>query len=232
VSIFVNPTQFDDPADFQRYPRTLEADLAVCRESGAVAVFAPGPESIYPAGDSILVPKLPATALLPRLEDAHRPGHFAGVCQVVLRLFSLVRPTAAIFGEKDWQQLRIIQDMSSEAGLTVEILPYRTLRDADGLALSSRNRFLSESDRAAALAIPRALCDACAVDDPGQAEELMRRMLVQAGLEVEYAAIRDAQSLQSYHPNRPGRALIAARSGRTRLIDNAPWPSDPPAPRN
>jgi pantoate--beta-alanine ligase len=221
VSIFVNPTQFNQASDFARYPRTLEADLAVCGAAGAAAVFAPAPEMVYPPGRAIEVPALPAVATEPGLEDAFRPGHFAGVCQVVKRLFELLRPEAAVFGEKDWQQLRVVSAMSEASGLGVRVVPHATQRDADGLAMSSRNRFLTATERAAALAIPRALAAAVAERAAGAAEGAMRAAL--SGLRVEYAAVRDAAALGPIGRG-PGRALIAAWSGATRLIDNAPWP--------
>jgi len=179
---------------------------------------------MYPSPDAAPVPPLPAVAREPGLEDAHRSGHFAGVCQVVLRLFRLLDPDRAIFGEKDWQQLRVVTAMSHEQVLPIEIVPHPTLRDPDGLAMSSRNRFLSPAERSAALAIPAALRAAAAEHDPVRAEQAMREVLFGAALSVEYAAVRDAATLVGHPGNGPGRVLIAARSGRTRLIDNAAWP--------
>lgn len=232
VSIFVNPTQFNDPGDLARYPRTLEADLELCREAGAEAVFAPGVEAVYPPGVAMVQGKLPAVATEPGLEDAHRPGHFAGVCQVVRRLFELVRPRAAVFGEKDWQQLQVIRAMTAQERLGVEIVPVPTVREADGLAMSSRNVFLTPDARARASAISRALCEANAATSGAGAEARMRQMLIAAGLEVEYAVVRDAQTLMPLPVNaRHGRALIAARvragAGTVRLIDNAEWRTSP-----
>jgi pantoate--beta-alanine ligase len=228
VSIFVNPTQFDDPADFQRYPRTMRDDLATCREAGASMVFAPSPEVMYPPELVIPTPPLPEVATRPGLEDAHRPGHFAGVCQVVRRLFDLLRPTAALFGEKDWQQLRTIEAMTCQELLPIEIIAFPTLRDSDGLAMSSRNRFLSPTERRQALAIPEALCQAYGCSEATVAEARMREVMAEAGLTIDYAVIRDAGTLLGYRPSgtgAPGRALIAARAGATRLIDNAAWPA-------
>ncbi len=226
VSVFVNPTQFNDPRDLERYPRTLEADVEVCRDAGASAVFAPGVEDIYPPKIASPPPPLPRVATEPLLEDAHRPGHFAGVCQVVKRLFELVRPREALFGEKDWQQLQVIRAMTLEQGLGVEIVPVATVREADGLAMSSRNVFLSESDRGAARSLSRALCDACAERIPRRAEDRMRAVMSVAGAEVEYAVVRNAATLLPLTPGEDGeaRALVAARVGAVRLIDNAPWP--------
>lgn len=222
VSIFVNPTQFNEKADFERYPKTLDADLAMCREAGAGAVFVPSVEMMYPDAAAAPVPPLPGVATEPGLEDRFRPGHFAGVCQVVLRLFRLIEPDAAIFGEKDWQQYQVVAAMTREAGLRTDIIGYPTIRDPDGLAMSSRNRFLSPSERAAALAIPRALAAAGSIRSASEAEEAMRTL--PSGLELEYAAVRDAATLGPVRAGLPGRVLIAARSGKTRLIDNAPWP--------
>lgn len=223
VSIFVNPTQFNDSADYARYPRTLEADLEICRAAGAAAVFAPKPEVVYPKNQITPVPPLPAVATRPGLEDAFRPGHFAGVCQVVMRLFTLLEPSTAVFGEKDWQQLCVVRDMTRDAGLPIDVAPFSTVRAQGGLALSSRNRFLSPPELKAALAIPRAIDAAARLSDPAAAEESMRRVLFEGNLRVEYAAVRDARTLLAPRPERPGRALVAAWSGSTRLIDNGPW---------
>lgn len=228
VTIFVNPTQFNDKADLDRYPRTLERDLALCEASGAAAVFAPGVEDVYPAPDAVPIPPLPRAATEPGLEDARRPGHFAGVCQVVLRLFALCRPSIAVFGEKDWQQLAVIRAMTAEQRLPIEIVGHPTIREADGLAMSSRNVFLSPAERGAAGCIPWALRAAGRCGTVGEAELMMRRVIERAGLEVEYAVVRDAATLtpvpRTGRGPRPLRALIAARAGRTRLIDNADWP--------
>jgi len=239
VSIFVNPTQFNDPADLTRYPRTLAADLAICQAAGADAVFIPEPAAIYPLTDPIPVPALPRVATAPALEDAFRPGHFAGVCQVVQRLFDLVRPAHAYFGEKDWQQLQVILAMAAARPGSPAIVPVPTIREPDGLALSSRNRFIPPADRTRALAIAQALRAAQEHADPHAAERAMRDTLQRASLQIDYAVIRDAQTLEALDtphraaaPNsasaaRPARALIAARLAPIRLIDNAPWPRTP-----
>jgi pantoate--beta-alanine ligase len=230
VSIFVNPTQFNDPADLSRYPRTFDSDLTLCAQSGADVIFAPSVKTMYPPSDMPPVPTLPMAATEPGLEDALRPGHFAGVCQVVLRLFRLVRPRACILGEKDWQQLAVLSAMTKEQGLNIAIVPGPTIREADGLAMSSRNRFIPPADRPRAAQISAALRAAGTVGSPAAAELAMRRVLAEAGLEVQYAAVRQAATLTAMpidwrERNVKGRALIAAVLGPVRLIDNAPWPS-------
>jgi pantoate--beta-alanine ligase len=231
VSVFVNPTQFNDPADLQRYPRTLEADIELCARAGADVVFAPEVSEMYPP-EGVPVPALPATATEPGLEDAHRPGHFAGVCQVVARLFDLCRPVVTYFGEKDWQQYCVIREMVAMQGRALRVVGVPTVREPDGLAMSSRNRFLSASARRSALAISAALRAALARTGVHEAVEAMRSELARPGREggepvhVEYAVIREAETLRPVETSRPGsptRALIAARVGGVRLIDNAPW---------
>lgn len=224
VSVFVNPTQFNDPRDLERYPRTLETDAEMCRSAGATVVFAPRPDVVYPPGAAVAPPPLPEVAVRPGLEDAHRPGHFAGVCQVVKRLFELVRPSASMFGEKDWQQLQVIRAMTRELDLGIEIVPVPTVREADGLAMSSRNVFLTPEGRVCARSLSAALCAACGEGTPERAESRMAEILRTAGAVTEYAVIRDPETLLPI-PNgsRSGRALIAARVGSVRLIDNAEW---------
>ncbi|MDB5295312.1 MAG: panC, partial [Phycisphaerales bacterium] len=158
VSIFVNPTQFGHAEDYTRYPRPLEDDLAKCRNNGVDFVFAPSPETMYPPGAVDCVVDLPTLSTV--LEGKHRPGHFKGVCQVVAKLFNIVRPDAACFGQKDYQQLRILEAMVEALDMNVEVIPCPTLRDPDGLAMSSRNAYLSDEERAKALAVSRALAAA------------------------------------------------------------------------
>jgi pantoate--beta-alanine ligase len=171
---------------------------------------------------------LPAVATTPGLEDAHRPGHFAGVCQVVRRLFDVVKPRAAVFGEKDWQQLAVVRAMVAmdrEAGVErPDIVAGVTVREPDGLAMSSRNRFLTPADRVRGLSLSRALARAASIADPPAAESAMLETLRAAGVEPEYAVVRDATTLLAPVPGRPVRRLIAAKVGgvgAVRLIDNA-----------
>lgn len=231
VSIFVNPTQFDDPSDLSRYPRTLEQDLALCRAAGATLVYAPSVTDVYPPGATPPSTPIPDQATKPGLEDGLRRGHFAGVCQVVRRLFDLVGPQAAYFGEKDWQQLQVISAMTSMLSMPVRIVPVPTVREADGLAMSSRNRFLSPDDRQRGRSLSMALCEAGRAATPARAEAIMRDVLRHAGVEPDYAVVRDAATLMPRAADKPGpmRALIAARVGAVRLIDNAAWTPGPEA---
>jgi pantoate--beta-alanine ligase len=229
VSIFVNPTQFGPREDYARYPRTLDSDCALLEPLGAAALFVPSVEAIYPRGleaarDEAAAIALPEVATAPRLEDACRPTHFGGVALVVGRLFDLVRPAAAYFGEKDFQQLRLVQDMvEADRGRFGElrIVPCPTIRERDGVAMSSRNRYLSAEERTAAIALSRAMQVAHSAQRVETAERLMRDTLESFGL--EYAVVRDARTLLPVTGfERPTRALIAARLGSTRLIDNSP----------
>ncbi len=226
VSVFVNPTQFTESEDFAAYPKTLNADLAVCEREGMDAVFVPGVEEVYPRGVEVRVPSLPAVATEPGLEDRCRPGHFAGVCQVVLRLFEMVRPAAAVFGEKDWQQLQVVRAMVRQEGMGVEIVPGPTVRDVDGLALSSRNVRLGSDERRIAIAFYRALQLAAQAPDPAGAERSMQDELNSSTVEVDYAVVRDAETLGPPQGSRTCRALVAGRVGKVRLIDNAGWPME------
>lgn len=228
VSVFVNPTQFNEASDFDRYPRTLEVDAALCAREGADCVFAPAVEVMYPRGVEVDVPPLPAVATEPGLEDAHRPGHFAGVCQVCKRLFELVRPALSVFGEKDWQQLQVVSTMVKSLGMPLKIVGLPTVREADGLAMSSRNVHLSPEDRSRATALCRAMIAAGREEDPASGERAARTVLAESQVTPEYVAIRESASLGPIRPSSGGyphaRILIAARVGTTRLIDNAPWP--------
>lgn len=225
VTIFVNPTQFNDPADLERYPRTLEADAALCREAGAACVLAPAVHEVYPKPDFSPVPALPEVATRPGLEDARRPGHFAGVGQVISRLFEITGPRCAIFGEKDWQQLQVVRAMGlSWGGRPVEIVPVATVREADGLAMSSRNAQLLPSARRAAGGLASAFVAAGRAKHWQDAEIAAAGELARAGAEVEYAAVRDPVTLMPLAPGASeGRILWAVRLGGVRLIDNASW---------
>ncbi len=203
MSLFVNPTQFSHQTDLQSYPRDEGHDLAVAAEAGVDIVFAPSVEEMYPPGFQTWVE---VSQLGSILEGEFRPGHFRGVATVVLKLFEIVRPVRAYFGQKDAQQVAVIRRMVLDLGLEIELRVLPTVRDTDGLALSSRNALLSPSDRQSALALPRAL----ATHDPAAA----RALLAEAdGLVVDYVEVADL--------DRPVLAA-AVRVGRTRLIDNVP----------
>ncbi len=227
VSIFVNPTQFGPGDDLQRYPRPLEADLAAAESAGADIVFAPDAEAMYPPDDEVPIPTLPAVATTPGLEDAHRPAHFSGVCQVVARLFDLLQPSAAVFGEKDYQQLLVVAEMVRAEGDRwpgLQIVSHPTVRDEDGLAMSSRNAYVPPEARNQALGLYRALESARRAaangSEPGTTERDLNRELRAHGLDVDYAAVRDARTLLRPTGTQPTRALIAARVSGVRLIDN------------
>jgi pantoate--beta-alanine ligase len=231
VSIFVNPTQFGPNEDYQRYPRTFDADVQAADEAGAEVIFAPDVETVYPGYSqgsvSVFTPELPAVACEPKLEDAHRPGHFAGVCQVVARLFDLVQPGIAVFGEKDYQQLLVIQAMVAsyqQRWPSLQILPHPTLRESDGLAMSSRNRYLSSSQRDRALGLSKALHAAAMQKDAATAEHTLNEVLTAHHVEIDYAVVRDADTLNPVTPATTSmRMVIAARVDDIRLIDNAPF---------
>jgi pantoate--beta-alanine ligase len=220
VSVFVNPTQFGPGEDFDRYPRTWDADLAVLAEEGAEVVFHPGVDEMYPSG-SVGVTVQPGP-LGDVLEGAVRPGHFAGVLTVVAKLFGLVRPDVAVFGEKDYQQLTLIRAMARELALGVEVVGVPTVREDDGLALSSRNRYLSPEQRATALALSAALRAGAAAGPEGADAVLAaaRAVLAEApGLVPDYLELTDPD-LGPPPGTGAARLLVAARAGTTRLIDN------------
>jgi pantoate--beta-alanine ligase len=223
VSIFVNPTQFGPREDFTAYPRDEPTDLAICERLGAAMVFAPTAQEIYPPGDTTRVEPGP---MAERLEGAARPGHFAGVATVVTKLFSIVRPDVAYFGQKDFQQLRVVQTMSRDNHLGVRVVGCAIVREPDGLAMSSRNRYLSPGERRNALGLPRALRGAEQAWASGERDPVKLRAGVQReaagpGVALEYVSVADAFTLDELE--RPAdRAVIslAARVGKTRLIDN------------
>lgn len=237
VSIFVNPTQFGPHEDFDKYPRTLDADLAMLEALGVAATYCPAVEDLYPEGleasrETARNLALPAVATTPLLEDRCRPGHLAGVALVVGRLFDQTRPRFAYFGEKDYQQLRSMEECVAADRARfgdLEIVRCATLRERDGLAMSSRNRYLSTEQRAQSLALSRALQSAHMSFRPADAEQMMRDQLAQSGLEIEYAVVRDATTLLDTTTfNAPTRALIAAKLGSVRLIDNVAFPARDP----
>ena len=225
VSIFVNPTQFAPGEDFERYPRQLERDIELAGEAGADVVFAPEEATVYPPDTPVDAPPLPPVATEPGLEDAQRPGHFEGVCQVVARLFDLVQPRWAVFGEKDYQQLLVIRAMVEQNPSRwgeLEIVGERTIREPDGLAMSSRNAYLTAEQRQRALGLSKALQTAHAAQHPETAEEMMAGTLEAHELNVEYAVVRHAETLRPVSSlSLPSRALIAARVDDVRLVDNA-----------
>ncbi|KAB8196607.1 pantoate--beta-alanine ligase [Nonomuraea phyllanthi] len=221
VSIFVNPLQFGPNEDFSRYPRTFEADLDVCRAEGVDVVFHPDVEEMYAPDRQVSVSAGPMGEVV---EGAHRPGHFDGVLTVVLKLFNLVRPDLAVFGQKDAQQLALIRRMVADLDLPIEILGAPTVREPDGLALSSRNRYLSDDDRRVALALSRALRAGAAELAPAAIRATAREVLAAAGprLEVDYLALVDPETFADVDESYEGMAVlaVAARVGATRLIDN------------
>ncbi|MCO7219929.1 pantoate--beta-alanine ligase [Klenkia sp. PcliD-1-E] len=220
VSVFVNPTQFGPGEDFDRYPRTWEADLAALAEEGADVVFHPGVDEVYPGGAlGVTVHPGPLGEVL---EGAVRPGHFAGVLTVVAKLFGLVRPDVAVFGEKDYQQLTLLRGMARELALGVEVVGVPTVREDDGMALSSRNRYLDPAQRSAAAAISAALRAGAAAGDRGPDAVLAaaRQVLdAEPSLVPDYLALTDPD-LGPAPSTGPARLLVAARAGGTRLIDN------------
>lgn len=225
VSIFVNPLQFGANEDLDNYPRTLAADKEKLFAEGVQHLFFPSVEEMYPEGMGrttiVDVPELGDT-----LCGANRPGHFTGVATVVSKLFNIVQPDVAVFGRKDWQQLAVIRKMVRDLNMWIEIEGVDTARAVDGLALSSRNGYLSESERARAPALYRLLTDtrdaiACGFDDYKELERHALQELKYAGFEADYFAIRDAETLGSVNAQTETVAvLVAARLGNTRLIDN------------
>jgi len=226
VSVFVNPTQFGPQEDFAAYPRDLDRDLRLLEAEGADVVFAPTAEEIYPPGFGDWVEV--RGPLSERLEGAFRPGHFRGVTTVVARLFRIVRPQRAYFGEKDAQQLRVVRRMAEEQRLPVEVIGLPTVREPDGLAMSSRNAYLSAEERRAALVLPRALQLACRmVEEQGVRDAAAVRRAAEELIEgeplarIDYVAVTDGDTLQELAEiDRPALLVLAVRIGATRLIDN------------
>jgi pantoate--beta-alanine ligase len=226
VSLFVNPRQFGPREDFQRYPRMLEGDLALCEAAGAQIVFTPRVEDMYPAGYATTVA---VAGLTERWCGASRPGHFDGVTTVVAKLLMLCAPDRAYFGEKDFQQLTVVKRMVQDLNLAVEIVPCATQREADGLALSSRNAYLTPEERAAAPRLHQALLQMAELFHAGERDS---GCLIQAGstrlatasgpqFVLEYLTVVDSRTLEPRLSASPGdRVLAAAHLGATRLIDN------------
>ena len=226
VSVFVNPLQFGPSEDFGTYPRTMERDLAICGEEGAAMVFAPGRDQMYPVRPLVTVDPGPVGELL---EGSSRPGFFRGVLTVVCKLFELVRPDVAVFGQKDAQQLALVRRMSADLDLGVEIAAVPIVRDADGLAVSSRNAYLSPEQRQTALALSRGLAAGTAArGGPAAVLAAARGVLDTAAgadppLALDYLALVDPVTFTAAGDGHRGPALllVAARVGATRLIDNA-----------
>jgi pantoate--beta-alanine ligase len=234
VSVFVNPTQFGPHEDLSRYPRTLQADMEGSARAGADAVFAPGEDVMYRKGEETRV-RVGDTAS--QLCGAHRPGHFEGVATVVAKLLALAGPCTAIFGRKDYQQLRVVQRMVEDLFLPAKIIGVPTVRDGDGLAMSSRNAYLSPEEREAARQIPLGLSEAARAFQAGERDVAVLTAIVQAHVEpvassVDYVDAADPDTLRVCAPQeRAGdRTLLAlaVRIGRTRLIDNVLLGEDPP----
>jgi pantoate--beta-alanine ligase len=221
VSIFVNPLQFGPTEDLSRYPRTFDADLRACAEEGVSLVFAPTSEVMYGAGTRVTVHPGQLGA---ELEGASRPGHFGGVLTVVAKLFGLIRPDVAVFGEKDYQQLTLIRQLVSDLDLGVRVMGVPTVREPDGLALSSRNKYLSTVERAAAARLSAALRAGVAAAASGPAAVLaagQAELAAESRIALDYLVLR-APDLAPPPLAGPARLLVAARVGSTRLIDNMP----------
>ena len=223
ASIFVNPLQFGEHEDLDRYPRREEADAAMLAEAGCSLLWLPAAEQIYPDGYTT---KISVAGVSERWEGEARPGHFDGVATVVAKLLVAMTPDVALFGEKDFQQLAVIRRMVADLGLPVDIIGIPTVRDADGLALSSRNAYLSAEERQRALALPNALqhaADGIAAGEPvGRLLATAKQALIDAGfLKIDYLALVDAGTLEPLaEPAGEMRLIAAATIGGTRLIDN------------
>jgi pantoate--beta-alanine ligase len=223
VTIFVNPLQFGAGEDLERYPRSLRADVEACAQEDVDLVFAPAPEVLYPRGDpQVRVDPGPLGAIL---EGAARPGHFAGVLTVVAKLIHMTGPQVTFFGEKDYQQLTLIRRMVADLDLPVRVYGVPTVREPDGLARSSRNRYLSDEQRAQAAGIPAALAAGVTAADLGRSADAVvgaaELELMRVGLTPDYVALTDPE-LGPTPERGPARLLLATRVGQTRLIDNTP----------
>ena len=229
VSIFVNPTQFGPNEDFARYPRRLDEDLARCETAGVAGVFCPSPDEMYPPGQLDCRMSLPP--LTDQLEARCRPGHFEGVCWVVAKLFHIVEPDVVCFGQKDYQQWRVIEAMVHSLAMPIRVVGLPTVREADGLAMSSRNAYLDPDRRRRALALINAIRQAQILieqdgeTDPSAVEDMMRQVLSASDLTIDYAVVRHPKTLvqlECLEPDLTGGvvALIAAWADSVRLIDS------------
>ncbi|MCX6993733.1 MAG: pantoate--beta-alanine ligase [Kiritimatiellaeota bacterium] len=230
LSIFVNPTQFGPNEDFSRYPRNFERDRTLCEAAGVDIVFTPTPEAMYPAGYSVYVEE---NALSKGLCGASRPGHFRGVLTVVAKLFNLTLPDVVVFGQKDAQQARLIQQMARDLNFSITIVLAPIIREADGLAMSSRNTYLSPAERREALGLQQALKTARRLYREGERDARRIIAAMQAGIEqipsarVDYIAVVDLDMLQPVPQlNTPVLVALAVYIGKTRLIDNLTLPDD------
>ena len=225
VSIFVNPTQFGPGEDFEAYPRDIRHDIELLSAEGVEVVFTPGVEAMYPAGSDTIVE--PGTMAM-LWEGEVRPGHFTGMLTVVAKLLNVVTPDLAFFGEKDFQQLRVIEKVVRDLDLRVRVMGCPIVRERDGVAMSSRNAYLTPQDRKNARILSRALCSAQALARAGATEaaaiaaDMGRMISGQESVELDYATVVDAETLECLTAlgDRPARALVAARVGPARLIDN------------
>jgi pantoate--beta-alanine ligase len=221
VSIFVNPLQFEPGSDYERYPRPERADEEFCRNAGVDFIFRPSVDEIYPGDRSTFVEE---TSLSSTMEGKSRPGHFRGVCTVVAKLFNILAPDAAVFGEKDFQQLAIIRRMVRDLNFKINIISVPTVREADGLACSSRNQYLSADERKQAIVLYKALLAAADAGNksPREIIDLMGNTIREAPLaRIDYIELVDAETLQPIEVVRPNSLLaVAVFFGKTRLIDN------------
>ena len=224
VSIYVNPLQFGAGEDFDRYPRDLDRDLELCAEAGVDVVFAPSDEEMY---QELPITKIEIPGLTDKLEGLYRPGHFNGVAIVVLKLFNIVQPTRAYFGEKDYQQLKVVERLVKDLSIPVEIIPVPTVREEDGLACSSRNVYLSPEERQSALAIYKSFLLAQKLFQVGNTEAALLKQAIREFLlkhphvsKIDYVEITD-ENLNPVNEVKEGdRILVAVYVGNTRLIDN------------
>lgn len=224
VSIFVNPTQFGAREDLGRYPRPIQKDLELCQRAGVDLVFNPPPDEMYPD------PKYPIKFEWPQLTDPlegkFRPGHFSGVCQVVSKLYNVLHPQVVLYGQKDFQQLRVMRELVRNLNFPIEVIAHPTIRDPDGLAMSSRNAYLAPEERRKALSLSHALFTAEADFKKGHRSAArlittMQRIILEQHLLVDYVAIVDQETMKDVENiTTPSVACMACRVGKTRLIDN------------